>query len=146
MFQTPPQEHSTVAMELPPGYEPLCFSQKDGLPQPLFNSQTLPPSTLHRSNPQPPLCTPSSGKPEPLPAFTPPVWLLYLCRTLDTEASATYKSTSNSPRRAFAASIRRKANSPSIPPLHKKHRKHFHSIAPRQTSPTSEMSTESSFK
>jgi hypothetical protein len=71
---------------------------------------------------------------------------LYLCRSFDIEASDVNNFDSNSPWQAFGTATLRKANSPPIPPLQRKHRQHFHSIATRELSRTSENSTRDSFE
>ena len=141
-----PSKHSTVAMELHQRYKPLCLSQKDGhlLPSPDFHP--FQPSALHCPNPQPPPSTTSCAKSDPLPAFTPPLWLLYLCRSFDIEASDVNNFDSNSPWQAFGTATLRKANSPPISPLQRKHRQPFHSIATRELSPTVENSTRDPFE
>jgi hypothetical protein len=140
-----PSKHSTIAMELHQRYKPLCLSQKDGhlLPSPDFH--TFQPSALHCPNPQPPSSTTSCAKSDPLPAFTPPLWLLYLCQSFDIEASDVNNFDSNSPWQAFGTATLCKANSPPFSPLQRKHRQHFHSIATRELSPTSENSTRDPF-
>jgi hypothetical protein len=143
---SPLQEHNTVAMELHGRREPLCLSRKHGLPPPAFDFQPLQTSTLHGTNPLPPSSTPSSAKPEPLPAFTPPLWLLYLCRSLEAETSIFHNLTFNSTPQAFPAWTLPEANSPSIPPLHRKHRTHFPSFTTRKPRLTPEASTESIFE
>jgi hypothetical protein len=141
-----PSKHSTIAMELHQRYKPLCLSQKDGhsLPSPDFH--TFQPSALHCPNPQPPPSTTPCAKSDPLPAFTPPLWLLYLCRSFDIEASDVNNFDSNSPWQAFGTATLRKANSPPISPLQRKHCQHFHSIATRELSPTVENSTRDPFE
>jgi hypothetical protein len=140
------QEHNAVAMALHGRHEPLRLSRKDGLPQPAFDFQILPSFALHCTNPLSPPSTTSSAKPGPLPAFTPPLWLLYLCRSLEAEIATCQNFQPNSPRQASTASTRREANSPSIPPRQRKHRKHFHSIANRKSRLIPETSTDIAFE
>lgn len=141
-----PSKHSTVAMELHQRYKPLRLSQKDGHLLPSPDIHTIQTSALDCPNPQSPSSTTSCAKSVPLPAFTPPLWLLYLCRSFDIEASDVNNFDSNSPWQAFGTTTLRKANSPPIPPLQRKHRQHFHSIATRELGPTSENSTRGPFE
>lgn len=129
---------NTGAMELLARYEPLRFGRKDGLPQPAFDLRPRPPSPLLPASPQPPPSTTSSAKPEALPAFTPPLWFLYLCRSLEAEASAAHHFQPDSLPQAPTTPTRRDANSPSILAHPQKHRKHFSSITPRKSRPAIE--------
>lgn len=137
---------SIVAMELHQRYKPLCLSQKDGRLLPSPDIHTIQTSALDCPNPQSPSSTTSCAKSVPLPAFTPPLWLLYLCRSFDIEASDVNNFDSNSPWQAPGTTTLRKANSPPIPPLQRKHRQHLHSVATRELGPTSENSTRGPFE
>lgn len=131
MFQILFPGHNTVAMELHRGYEPLRWSQKDGLRQPAFDFQPLPTSTLHGTNPQAPSSTTSCAKSEPLPVFAPPLWLLYLCRSLAAETSTYLCLEASSPRQPSGSLLRREAKSLSIPARQQKRRRHFPSVTLR---------------
>ena len=137
---------SIVAMELHQRYKPLCLSQKDGHLLPSPDIHTIQTSDLNCPNPQSPSSTTSCAKSVPLPAFTAPLWLLYLCRSFDIEASDISNFDSNSPWQASGTATLRKANSPPIPPLQRKHRQHLHSNASRELGPTSENSTRGLFE
>jgi hypothetical protein len=136
-FSPHPSKHSTVAMELQQRYKPLCLSQKDGHLLPSADLHPFQTSALDCPNPQSPSSTTSCAKSDPLSAFAPPLWLLYLCRSFGIEASDASNFDSNSSWQAFGTATLRKANSPPIP-LPQNRRRHFHSIAAHELSPTPE--------